>query len=308
MKIQKSFKNTNSTLYIIPTPIGNLEDITIRALRIMREELDILLCEDTRLTRKLLNKYDIKVNTKAYHEFNKEQVTKEYINDILSGKTYGLVSDAGMPGISDPGFDLIKEASKHQINVVVLPGASAFVVALVRSNLPNTKFEYFGFLSPSLSKKKQQLIDLFDKEITTIIYESPHKLITTLKIMSIIDENRDIVVARELTKINEEYISSNVSDVLLHFQQKAPRGEFVIVISPMKKKSFEENLSIQEHVQKLEDEGLSQKDAIKKAAKSRNLKKNEVYQLFVGEKNEWNNCSNCNAKWSWGNFYNKNFW
>jgi 16S rRNA (cytidine1402-2'-O)-methyltransferase len=283
MRIQKSFKNEKATLYIIPTPIGNLEDFTMRAHNIMKNDLDVLLCEDTRVTRKILTRYEINVTTRSYHDFNKEGITQQYIQDMLEGKTYGLVSDAGMPGISDPGYEIINKAIENDINVVVLPGASAVLVALVGSNLPNSKFTYHGFLSGSSSKRKHQLEDVFSRFETSIIYESPHKLIATLKTMENIESNRIITLARELTKLNEEYITGTIKELLQYFVEVSPRGEYVIVVSPASKQENFDSITLEEHVELLINKGESKKEAIKKVAKLRGLKKNEVYQIFVGE-------------------------
>lgn len=283
MRIQKSFKNENATLYIIPTPIGNLEDLTMRAHNIMKNELDILLCEDTRVTRKILSRYEINVTTRSYHDYNKEGVTEQYIEDMLNGNTYGLVSDAGMPGISDPGYEIINKAIANNINVVVLPGASAVLVALVGSNLPNAKFTYHGFLNGSSSKRKQQIEDIFSRFETGIIYESPHKLLATIKSMHQVDSERVITLARELTKLNEEYITATVSELLEYFNDNSPRGEYVVVIAPASKQENYDDISIEEHVNLLISNGENKKDAIKKVAKLRGLKKNDVYQIFVGE-------------------------
>jgi 16S rRNA (cytidine1402-2'-O)-methyltransferase len=283
MRIQKSFKNENATLYIIPTPIGNLDDFTIRAYNIMKNDLDILLCEDTRVTRKILSRYEINVTMRSYHDFNKEGITQQYIDDMLEGKTYGLVSDAGMPGISDPGYDIINKAIANDINVVVLPGASALLVALVGSNLPNSKFTYHGFLTGSSGKRNQQITDIFSRFETGIIYESPHKLIATLKVMQQVDSSRIITLARELTKLNEEYITASVDELVDYFEEVSPRGEYVIVVSPATKQENFDSISIEEHVNLLINSGENKKDAIKKVAKLRGLKKNDVYQIFVGE-------------------------
>jgi len=283
VQVQKSFKNEKANLYIIPTPIGNLEDMTLRSINIIKNEIDVLLCEDTRVTKKLLNKYEIKIETSSYHEFNKEKVTQKYINEMNCGKNFGLVSDAGMPGISDPGYDLIREAKKNNINVIVLPGASAFLVALVRSNFPNEKFTYLGFLSASKSKKKKELKSLLCRNETSVFYESPHKIVTTLNLMCTLEPDRAIFIAREMTKLNEEYITCNVSEAVIHFENVKPKGEFVIVVEPSKTKDSKLNLTIEESVEMLIKQGVDQKEAIKIVAKERKVKKNEVYKLFIKE-------------------------
>lgn len=280
MKIQKSFKNNQNTLYIIPTPIGNLEDITIRTLNILKE-IDVLYCEDKRVTQKLLNRYEIKVPTKSYHEHNKEFALSGALNDLEEGKNIGLVSDAGMPGISDPGYDLICAVNETNHNVVVLPGASAFLVALVRSNFPNNKFTYHGFLGTNKRIKVERLTEIFEASESSVFYESPHKLIATLKLMSNIDESKKITVAREITKLNEEYVQGTVKEVLAHFEENPIKGEFVIVVNPKEESEVKYEMTIEEHVTDLMQQGLMKKEAIKEVAKLRNMKKNDVYKLFV---------------------------
>ncbi len=280
MKVQKSFKNNQPTLYIIPTPIGNLEDITIRTLNTLKT-VEVLYCEDKRVTQKLLNRYEIQVTTKTYHEYNKEQMTQTFIQDLEQHGDVGLVSDAGMPGISDPGFDIIKKVSELNYNVVVLPGASAFLVALIRANFPNNEFKYYGFLGTNKRIKTEKLNQIIFGNETAVFYESPHKLLSTLKTMIEISSDVQITVARELTKLNEEYIKGNVGEIYEHFSENPIKGEFVIVVEPVVKKCEEFELSIEDHVYKLIDLGQSKNDAIKEVAKMRKMKKNEVYKLFI---------------------------
>ncbi len=280
MEVQKSFKNSKQTLYIIPTPIGNLEDITIRTLNTLKE-LDVLYCEDTRLTRKLLNRYEIQITTKAYHEHNKDKGNSDVLRDLESGIDVGLVSDAGMPGISDPGYELIKVVSDAGYNVVVLPGASAFLVALIRSNFPNNEFKYLGFLGTNKRQKEEKLKALVNDNVTSIFYESPHKLLNTLKKLVELDEKRVVTVARELTKLNEEYVKGTTVDVLEHFTENTIKGEFVIVVEPHPEQEVEFDISIEEHVNHLISAGTTKKEAIKMVAKARKMKKNDVYKLFI---------------------------
>lgn len=280
MKIQKSFKNTNSTLYIIPTPIGNLEDITIRTLNILKE-VDVLFCEDKRVTQKLLNRYEIKVPTRSYHEHNKERANNEIIQCLANNQNIGLVSDAGMPGISDPGYDIIKEVSELDYNIVVLPGASAFLVALIRANFPNNEFKYYGFLGTNKRQKRDKLESIIYGTETAVFYESPHKLISTLKEIDAIESEVKLTVCRELTKLNEEFVTGTANEVFDHFSLNPIKGEFVIVIEPVEPTDEMANFSIEEHVQHLIKLGKSKNDAIKEVAKNRNMKKNDVYKLFI---------------------------
>lgn len=280
MKIQKSFKNTNSTLYIIPTPIGNLEDITIRTLNILKE-VDVLFCEDKRVTQKLLNRYEIKVPTRSYHEHNKERANSEIIQCLANNQNIGLVSDAGMPGISDPGYDIIKVVSELDYNIVVLPGASAFLVALIRANFPNNEFKYYGFLGTNKRQKRDKLESIIYGTETAVFYESPHKLISTLKEIDAIESEVKLTVCRELTKLNEEFVTGTANEVFDHFSLNPIKGEFVIVIEPVEPTDEMANFSIEEHVQHLIKLGKSKNDAIKEVAKNRNMKKNDVYKLFI---------------------------
>ncbi len=280
MKIQKSFKNSKATLYIIPTPIGNLEDITIRTLNILKE-VDVLYCEDKRVTQKLLNRYEIQVPTKSYHEHNKDKMETSFIHDLENYNKIGLVSDAGMPGISDPGYDIIKKVTELDYNVVVLPGASAFLVALIRANFPNNEFKYYGFLGTNKRQKTEKLNQIIYGDETAVFYESPHKLLSTLKTIINIDPCTKLTVARELTKLNEEYITGTVYDIFNHFSINPIKGEFVIVVEPIEKEIEGCDLTVEEHVYKLIDLGQSKNEAIKEVAKLRKMKKNEVYKLFI---------------------------
>lgn len=283
MHIQQSFKNERASLYIIPTPIGNLDDMTIRAIKTL-QEVDILFCEDTRVTRKLLNHFEITVPTKSYHEYNKEN-TDEYIIELLAGgKKIGLVSDAGMPGISDPGFNIIKLAKDNDFNVIILPGASAYVLGLIHSNFIDEKFQYVGFLNKQKSKKLSELQTYMQQEITTVFYESVHKIIQTLELIVSIDPNYQISVGRELTKINEEYISGDAGEVLSWFSNNMCKGEFVVVLKAQKQVS--ETMPIIDHVNKLIADGLTKKEAIKEVAKLNKLNKNQVYMQMIEEDNE----------------------
>ncbi|MBL0701591.1 MAG: 16S rRNA (cytidine(1402)-2'-O)-methyltransferase [Spiroplasma sp.] len=286
MKIQKSFKNKLPTLYIIPTPIGNLEDITVRTLDIIANKIDVLLCEDTRKTGVLLKRYEIDVKTKSFHEFTSEKQMVKYVEEIESGKNYGLVTDAGMPGISDPGYKIINYANDKQLNVVVLPGASAFLVGIVRSNFPNNKFFYNGFLSPNKNQKRIELEHILSLELSTIIYESPHKILATLKLIAELDKGRKILVGREITKLNEEYLEGTASEIELHFLENKPRGEFLVVIKGKQKKTNDENVSIEIMFEELMKTGISKNDAIKKIAKVKKIAKNNVYQKFTKDENE----------------------
>ncbi|MDR3047931.1 MAG: 16S rRNA (cytidine(1402)-2'-O)-methyltransferase [Bacteroidales bacterium] len=216
-------------LYIIPTPIGNLEDITLRALRILKE-VDFVLCEDTRTTRNLLNHYEISQKCMAYHIHNEHQQISYYINLIKSSKSVGLVSDAGTPSISDPGFLLVREALKEGIEVECLPGATAFVPAIVNSGLPSDSFTFLGFL-PHKKGKLSMINIIAEAEHTVIFYESPYRLVKTLEMMlTVIEPERMITVSRELTKIYEENFRGTLLETFQYFNDKVVKGEIVVCV------------------------------------------------------------------------------
>lgn len=265
-----------------PTPIGNLEDITYRTLRVLNE-VDLIAAEDTRHTIKLLNHFEINKTLTSYHEHNKLTKGPILIDKLLEGINIALVSDAGMPGISDPGQDLVALCIDHGIDIEVLPGASAFVIALVGSGLPSWKFAFEGFLDRDKKSKKKRLEEIRYEERTLIIYESPHRLKESLKLMEEVLGDRKIAVCRELTKKHEEYMRSNISQVRAYYEDNDPRGEYILIVEgsnetrPDKKNSYD-GLDERAYVIKLMEEGLSKKDAIKMVAKDRKLKKDIVYK------------------------------
>ncbi len=218
-----------SKLYIIPTPIGNLEDITYRAVNVLKS-LDLLLAEDTRKTGILLSHYDIKVKMTSYHQHNEHKVLDLLVNKINFGMKVGLVSDAGMPGVSDPGFLIVRECIKNNISIESLPGASAFLPALINSGIPVDKFCFEGFL-PVKKGRKTRLEFLKEESRTMVFYESPHRLIKTLKdFATAFGSSRKVSVSRELTKVYEENIRGDIEGVLQHYISKPPKGEIVIVV------------------------------------------------------------------------------
>ena len=220
-------------LYIVPTPIGNLEDITLRAIRILKE-VDLIIAEDTRQSLKLLNHFEIKKTIQSYHMHNEHKVLQRYVDEILGGKNIALVSDAGTPAISDPGFLLVRECLKNNIKVDCLPGATAFVPALVKSGLPADSFCFEGFL-PEKKGRQTMLKKLCEEERTIILYESPHRLLKTLKqFIEYFGAERLISVSRELTKTFEETVNGSIQEVLTHFENNIVKGEFVIVIDGKK--------------------------------------------------------------------------
>jgi len=227
------YKMQQGILYIVPTPIGNLEDITLRAIRILKE-VDLIIAEDTRQSLKLLNHFEIKKSLQSYHMHNEHKVLQRYVDEILDGKNIALISDAGTPAISDPGFLLVRECLKNNIKVDCLPGATAFVPALVKSGLPADSFCFEGFL-PEKKGRQTMLKKLCEEERTIILYESPHRLIKTLKqFIEYFGSERQISVSRELTKTFEETVNGTITEVLNHFENNTVKGEFVIVIDGKK--------------------------------------------------------------------------
>ena len=268
------------TLYIVATPIGNLEDITLRALRILKE-VDLIAAEDTRQTLKLLNHLEISKPLISYHRHNEDVKTEVLIKELKQGKQIALVSDAGTPGICDPGEEVIKKCIEEEIPIVPIPGACAMINALICSGLDTKEFVFIGFLPLNKKNRKEKLEEIKNTTKTIILYEAPHKLETTLKDLKDIIMERKIVLARELTKIHEEYIRDNI-DVLIE-RAKELKGEIVLMIEGAEKK--EENnlldLSLEEHYVFYKEKGLSKKEIIKQIAKDRNVNKNEIYQKFI---------------------------
>ena len=271
-------------LYIGPTPIGNLEDITYRTLRVLNE-VDLIAAEDTRHSVKLLNHFEISKPLTSYFEHNKDTKGIYLINKLLEGENIALISDAGMPGISDPGEDLIKLAIENNIEVDVLPGASAFVIALVGSGLNTHKFAFEGFLDRDKKLRRSRLEEIKEEDRTMIFYESPHRLKDTLKDMLKILGNREISVNRELTKKYQEVIREDIETVINIFNEKEVKGEFVLIVDGFKGEKTlandHSNLNEREYVEVLLSEGMSKKDAIKVVCKERKLKKDFVYKQVL---------------------------
>jgi len=218
-----------SNLFLVPTPIGNLEDITLRALRVLNE-VDVILAEDTRTSGKLLKHHDIRKPLQSYHIFNEHKAAEKLVERMIAGETFALISDAGTPAISDPGFLLVREAIKENLIVNCLPGATAFVPALVNSGLPSDKFTFEGFL-PHKKGRQTRLKKLAEEERTIVLYESPHRLIKSLEQLKEFLGDRQASVSRELTKIFEETVRGTLSELIIHFTEKGIKGEFVIVIA-----------------------------------------------------------------------------
>ncbi|MGL4874703.1 MAG: 16S rRNA (cytidine(1402)-2'-O)-methyltransferase [Clostridium sp.] len=274
----------NGKLYLVATPIGNLKDITLRALETLKNA-DIIAAEDTRQTLKLLNHFEIKKTLISYHMHNEQGKSGEIIEKLKQGMTIALVSDAGMPGISDPGSVIVKKCIEEGIAFEVLPGATAFATALIYSGLENSKFAFRGFIPRETKDRKELVEEIKEMKETLIFYEAPHRLLSTLTFIEENLGNRKISACRELTKLHEEIVRGTVSEVKEHFLEVAPRGEFVLVMSGKTDEEFEqekkeewEGLTIEEHIRKYIDEGLSKKDAIKIVAKDRKEKKSVIYK------------------------------
>lgn len=266
-------------LYICPTPIGNLEDITIRTLKTL-QSVDIIMAEDTRNTVKLLNHYEIKKPLKSYHEHNKKRREQFIIDRLLEGENIALVSDAGMPGISDPGEDIIRVAIEEGIDIVGLPGPSASLLALVISGIRTDKFTFEGFLSSKRTERLKEIEKFKDEEKTIIIYESPHRILKTLNDLKEILGNRKIALGRELTKKYEEINRGKIDDVIREYEQRDIKGEMVLILEG-KLKEEKEDISIEDELKKLIELGYTKKDAVKKLVKEKNLAKNEVYKYSL---------------------------
>lgn len=271
-------------LYLVATPIGNLEDITLRALKILKE-VDIILAEDTRQTLKLLNHFEISKPLISYHRHNEEIKVDNIIQKLEEGTNIALVSDAGTPVISDPGEVVVKEALKNDIEVIPIPGACALINGLIASGLDAKEFSFYGFLSLNKKLRKEKLEEIRNENKTVILYEAPHKILNTLNDLKEVLGNRKVVIARELTKIHEEYIRGTVREILEKY--KEPRGEHIIVIEKniIKKEELQNELinsmTINQHYSYYEKQGFSKNEIIKKMAKDRNVAKNEIYKLFI---------------------------
>lgn len=271
-------------LYLVATPIGNLNDITLRAIEVLKQ-VDIIAAEDTRHTLKLLNHLNIKKPLISYYREIEKTKSEILIKKILEGKNIALVSDAGTPAISDPGEEIVREAIKNNIEIHPIPGACAFVNALICSGLNTREFIFIGFLPTNNKEKKEKLNKLKNENKTLIFYEAPHKIKITLENMLEIFGNRKIVLAKEISKIHEEFIRGNIDEVLE--KSKEIKGEIVILVEGTKQEDekikFLNSLSLEEHYQYYSKQHLDKKEIIKKIAKDRSKNKNEIYQYFLNK-------------------------
>lgn len=271
------------TLYIVATPIGNLDDITIRAINTLKKA-DIIAAEDTRHTLKLLNHLEISKPLISYHRHNEETKSDVLIEKLNDGQNISLVCDAGTPGICDPGEEVIKKCIEHDINVVPIPGACALINSLICSGIDTSKFTFLGFLSLNKKIREKELEEIKKSKKTVIIYEAPHKLQTTINdLQKILEKDRKVTLAREITKIHEEFIRGNIDEVKQKSQDL--KGEMVIIIEGSKIEKEPENdlnkLSLDEHYKFYEKQGFTKKEIIKKISKDRNVAKNDIYQYFI---------------------------
>lgn len=276
-------------IYLVATPIGNLSDISMRAIETLKNA-DIIACEDTRNTIRLLNHFEIKGHLTSYHEYNKIDKAYELCEKVKEGKNIAFVSDAGMPAISDPGYELVDIAYKEGLEVTVVPGASAVVSALAISGISSRRFAFEGFLPADKNEKKEILTELSQESRTLILYEAPHRLLKTLKELFEYMGNRNIAIVREITKLHEEVLRGKLADIIADYESEkvAIRGEYVLVIEGKsllekreeRKKSFEE-ISIREHYEKYIAEGMDKKEAMKAVAKDRGIQKRDVYKELL---------------------------
>jgi 16S rRNA (cytidine1402-2'-O)-methyltransferase len=274
-------------LYLVATPIGNLEDITLRALRVLKE-VDVIACEDTRQTQKLLNHYAIATRTTSYHEHNEMTRSAELVKEMQEGASVALVTDAGMPGISDPGYRLIALAIRHRVPVVPVPGASAFLAALVASGLPTDSFRFSGFLPAKRGERRAALEAVKSSPRTQVFYEAPHRIVEALAdIVEVMGEARHVVIAREVTKLHEEFLRGRVAEVLENLKaREAVKGEITLLIGKAEENdarvaadASSARVSVRQRVEQImAEEKVDEKAALKKVAKERGVSKSEAYR------------------------------
>ncbi len=275
-------------LYLVATPIGNLEDITLRALRVLKE-VDVIACEDTRQTQKLLNHYAISTRTTSYHEHNEMTKSAELVKEMQEGASVALVTDAGMPGISDPGYRLITLAIRHHLPVVPVPGASAFLSALVASGLPTDSFRFSGFLPAKRGERRAALEGVKNSPRTQVFYEAPHRIVETMAdVADILGETRQVVVAREVTKLHEEFLRGRAAEVLENLKGRdAVKGEITLLIGKAEQSTAPEmsRVSVRQRVEQImAEEKLDEKAALKRVARERGISKSEAYREWQRER------------------------
>ncbi len=277
------------TLYLVATPIGNLQDITMRALDTLRK-VDVIACEDTRHTRNLLNHFRISNRTVSYHEHNEQERAEELVDRLVRGESVAIVSDAGTPGICDPGFRIVQRAAEAGIAVVPIPGAVAFVNAVIVSGLPSDALFFGGFLPPKKGERRKRLEDIGKIPATLIFYEAPHRIAKSLADCADVLGDRRAAVVRELTKIHEETVRGTLSDLTAKFTGRVVKGEIVIVIeggdTAVAPSPAASTVSLGDRIKELEAQGMDNKAALKKAAKEFGMSKSEAYRLTQGQKHD----------------------
>ncbi|MBT2831419.1 16S rRNA (cytidine(1402)-2'-O)-methyltransferase [Staphylococcus coagulans] len=271
------------SLYLVGTPIGNLDDMTFRAIDILKQ-VDLIACEDTRVTKKLCHHFEVETPLKSYHEHNKQRVTESLIEKLCAGDDIALVSDAGLPLISDPGYELVVRAREENVNVIPIPGANAGLTALMASGLPSFTYTFLGFLPRKTREKIEVLEKRMFQESTLLLYESPHRVKETLEAIAKVDNQRMMTVARELTKKFEQIQTGRVDDLIAQLDDTIPlRGEFVLIIEGAIAKastSWFEDMTIEAHVNHYIDQNMKPKQAIKHVAQDRQMSSKEVYNIF----------------------------
>lgn len=277
-----AFAVEKGTLYVVPTPIGNLSDMTERALAVLKD-VDFVAAEDTRVSGKLLNLFDIHTDFVSYHEHNKASQGEKIVERLKNGQSGAIVTDAGTPAISDPGEDLVAKCRENGVNVVPLPGACAFVTALSASGFSSRRFCFEGFLTTDKKERAEVLDDYKNEKKTVIFYEAPHRVAETAKILLDALGNRRVCAARELTKLNEEFFIGSLSELCESFEAKEPRGEYVLIVegAAETEDAFFAEMTVEQHVAFYESQGLSRMDAIKACAKDRGVPKNTVYKQLI---------------------------
>ena len=277
----------SGTLYIVGTPIGNLEDTTFRTIKTL-QKIDLIAAEDTRHTSKLLQHFQIQTPQLSYHQHNEQSRIPELIEKLNQGKTIALVTDAGMPGISDPGYELVKACVEANISVVPIPGVTASITALSASGLPSNKFIFIGFLPTKIKLREEHLEKLSNLLETIVLYESPYRILQTLEdLAKILGENRKIVLARELTKLHEEFWRGTVGQAILHYQNNQPKGEFTIVIAGAEPElAVLSEDTIKQKLQELFAQGISRSQASRQLAQKINLSRRKIYQIALKIENK----------------------
>lgn len=278
----------NGMLYLCATPIGNLEDITYRVLRILKE-VDLIAAEDTRNSIKLLNHFDIKTPMTSYHEYNKVEKAKVLVEKMLNGTTVALITDAGTPGISDPGEELVRQCHEAGVKVTSLPGPAACITALTMSGRATRRFAFEAFLPSDKQERREILSELENETRTIILYEAPHRLLKTLKeLMEVLGQDRKLTICKELTKRYENTFLTTVGEAAAFYEENEPRGEYVLVIEGKSRKEIKseqqaqwEAMSVEAHVEMYIKQGMDKKEAMKAAAKDRGVSKRDIYQALL---------------------------